>query len=465
MRTLLVLPFLAASILHSADCRISTADRRLQFAPAAVETNDWRAEVRLDANALRQTIDGFGPALTGSSCHNLMRLPTERRRAILKECFGERGWNCVRVSIGCSDFSLDEYTYCDTPGIEHFALTRYETDELFPVLREVLAINPKVRILASPWTCPRWMKVKDLKSLEPYHSWTGGQLNPKHYGDYADYFVRYLQAMQQAGFEVDWLTIQNEPLNRFNSASLFMGWEEQRDFLKQALGPALARAGLKTKVLLWDHNYNYDKVEGQTDYVRRILADPAAARYAAGSAWHAYMNGDKNELLKIHDSAPEKEIHFTEYSSGKWSYPFEKDFMWSMEELGIGCVNRWCRSVVIWNFLLDERCGPKRPKGCQTGIGALTVDFTASGGPSIVRESHYFLLSHLSHAFSPGARILKSPERPIPGVLFCAGLNPDGSCGVAIGNQSTETRLLTVSCQGRQATFRLPPRSFASGRF
>ena len=126
----------------------------------------------------------------------------------------------MRVSIGCSDFSLSEYTLCDEPGIEHFALTVEETKYVIPALKEILAINPALKIMGTPWTCPKWMKVKDLDTLEPFDSWTSGQLNPAYYDDYAQYFVLWIQAMQQAGVPIYCVTPQNEPLNRGNSASL-----------------------------------------------------------------------------------------------------------------------------------------------------------------------------------------------------------------------------------------------------
>ncbi len=476
MKTWSVMGIAACAALWSmADVQffVTAADKSKLFEASALPLKDRKVQQVADGAIVYpidparrfQTIDGFGPAVTGSSCYNLLKMKPEERAKLLKHCFSVKdgmGWSYIRVSIGCSDFSLDEYTYCDKPGIENFALTKYETDELFPILREILAINPKVKILASPWTCPKWMKVKDLKTLEPIDSWTGGHLNPKYYQDYATYFVKYVQAMEKAGFPLDTITIQNEPLNHLNSASLVMGWDEQRDFIKQALGPAFKKANIKTKILVFDHNYNYDKIEAQQDYVLKLYADKDAAKYVEGSAWHAYM-GNKDELFRIQKGAPDKGIYFTEYSSGKWSYPFAKDLMWSIRELGIGTVNRWCKNVIVWNYVLDEKHRPFRPKGCSTGIGVVQID--SSNYSDYTYESHYYILSHLSKAMEQGSVRVFAPESVTPGVYGTVAINPDGSFGAVFSNENDEPKELTVVDGKNTFTCTLPPKSIATARW
>lgn len=276
------------------------------------EVADNKNIIRLNPAVKYQEMDGFGAAITGSSCYNLLQMAPEDRAALLRETFDPEtgyGYSFIRVSIGASDFSLDEYTYCDEPGIENFAMHEYDERDLYPILREILAINPDVKILASPWTCPQWMKVDNLKDLNPFPSWTSGQLNPAYYPDYATYFVKYLQAMEAEGFNIHSITIQNEPLNRGNSVSLYMTWQEQRDFIKNALGPALKKAGITTKIIVYDHNYDYDihKPENydQAQYSVKIYQDAEAARYIDGAAYHAY-GGEVEELDTIHAAFPDK---------------------------------------------------------------------------------------------------------------------------------------------------------------
>ena len=168
-----------------------------------------------------QTMDGFGAAITGSTCYNLLLMKPADRHAFLTETFSDKdgfGFSYIRISIGCSDFSLSEYTCCDTKGIENFALQSEEKDYILPILKEILAINPSIKVIAAPWTCPKWMKVKSLTDRTPLDSWTNGQLNPDYYQDYATYFVKWIQAFKAEGIDIYAVTPQNEPLNRGNSA-------------------------------------------------------------------------------------------------------------------------------------------------------------------------------------------------------------------------------------------------------
>ena len=264
-----------------------------------------------------QTIDGFGAAITGSTCHNLLKMTKDNRTKFLKEMFDMNeglGVSLIRVSIGSSDFGLDEYTWCDEKGIENFGINKWDKDEVIPILHEIYAINPNVKIIASPWSAPRWMKTNG--------KWTSGELKTDCYQDYATYFVKWIQTMEKEGFNIYAMTIQNEPLNRGNSMSMYMSWQEQRNFIKKALGPAFEQNNIKTKILLFDHNYNYDDIADQRSYPLNIYADAEASKYVSGSAWHNY-GGNVNELVTIASKAPEKEIYFTEASIGTWNYKYQ----------------------------------------------------------------------------------------------------------------------------------------------
>ena len=142
------------------------------------------------------------------------------------------------------------------------------------------------------------MKVNNLTDLKPHNGWTSGQLNPKYYADYGEYFVKWIQAMEAAGVPIYSVTPQNEPLNRGNSASMYMGWEEERDFIKNGLGPALKKAGLNTKVYAFDHNYNYDNMADQKGYPTNIYKDEEAKQYLDGAAYHNY-GGDKEDRKSV----------------------------------------------------------------------------------------------------------------------------------------------------------------------
>jgi glucosylceramidase len=421
--------------------------------------------ITLNPGQRYQQIDGFGAAITGSTCYNLLRMTAENRAKLLTEAFDTvkgYGYSYIRISIGASDFSMDEYTCCDAPGIENFALHQYDKRDLIPILKEILAINPKLKIMASPWTCPRWMKVNNLSEKKPYNSWTSGQLNPAFYQDYATYFVKFIQAMEQEGIPIASITIQNEPLNRGNSVSLYMTWQEQAEFIRSALGPAFEAAGIMTKIVVFDHNYNYDDVADQKEYPLNIYSIPDAAKYVDGAAYHAY-GGDKSEMLKVHNAAPAKNLYFTEMSIGTWNYTFDGDLIWSMRELGIGTLNNFNKAVIVWNFLLDEHGAPNRPGGCTTCFGA--VEINSADYATLDRKSHFYVIAHLAHTLSPGAvRIGTAGFKP-DGLHYTVAENPDGTYGAVLLNETDAAVKLVLEDENHSFPLTVPAKGITSCRW
>jgi glucosylceramidase len=370
------------------------------------------------------------------------------------------GYSYIRISIGCSDFSLSEYTCWDNKEAG-FALTLEETDYVIPVLKEILAINPSLKILGSPWTCPRWMKVDNTWDKRPFNSWTSGQLNPDYYAEYGTYFVQWIQAFAQAGITVYSVTPQNEPLNRGNSASLFMGWQEQRDFVKNALTPQFKTAGLKTKIYLFDHNYSYDGEGEQNDYPVRIYDAGVDDALVAGAAYHNY-GGSRNELLDIQGKYPDKELIFTETSIGTWNdgRNLAVRLMEDMEEVALGTINNWCKAVIVWNLMLDSNMGPNRDGGCQTCYGA--VDINRANYKDIRKNSHYYIIGHLSSVIKPGATRIGSGGYTEPGITYSAFENTDGTYALVLLNNTGENKNITVSDGGNRFAYDVPAKSVTS---
>lgn len=447
---------------------VTSNNRAYDLSKAAVNFSDKSNmspnTITLDPNVKFQTMDGFGAAITGSTCYNLMKMSKEDRTKFLTETFSEKdgmGMSYIRIAIGCSDFSLSEYTCWDTPGKENFGLQSEEKQYVIPVLKEILAINPNVKIMGSPWTPPRWMKVNNLKDLKPLDSWTNGQLNPKHYQDYGWYFVEWIKAMNKEGIPITSLTIQNEPLNRGNSASLYMTWQEQLQFVKEALGPQLKAANLTPKVYAFDHNYNYDNIEDQKSYPLKIYNDPTADSYLAGAAFHNY-GGNKAELLNVHNQRPDKELVFTETSIGEWNNGrnLETRLMEDMREVALGTVNNWSKAVIVWNLMLDTDKGPNRHGGCQTCYGA--VDISNKNFKTMTKNSHYYIVSHLSNVVKPGAtRIGTSGYKPT-GLEYSAFKNTDGSYAVVLMNEADEVRKVTLNDGSKHFSYDVPAKSVVS---
>lgn len=420
--------------------------------------------IHIHTNEKYQSMEGFGAAITGSTSYNLMKMSKEDRTKFLTETFSESnglGMSYVRISIGCSDFSLSEYTLWDTPGKQNFGLQAEEKNYVIPILKEILAINPKLKIMGSPWTAPRWMKVNNLTDLAPHNSWTSGQLNPSYYQDYGWYFVQWIKAMQNEGINISSITIQNEPLNRGNSASMYMTWQEQQKFIKESLGPQLKAANLNTKIYVFDHNYNYDNIDDQKSYPTKIYQDDEAASYITGAAYHNY-GGNKSELLNIHEARPDKELVFTETSIGEWNdgRNLSKRLTDDMKEVGLGTVNNWSKAVIVWNLMLDTQKGPNRDGGCQTCYGA--VDINSSNYKTITKNSHYYVIGHLSAVVRPGAYRVSTSGYKIDGLEYSAFQNPDGSLAFVALNDLSESKNITISDGKKHFSYEIPAKSIVS---
>ncbi len=410
-----------------------------------------------------QSVDGFGLAITQASCYNLLKMSPADRTAFLTEVFDrERGMgsSLIRVCIGGSDFSMDEFTWCDEPGLEHFAVHPLDEQYLFPVLDEIFAINPDVQIIASPWSAPLWMKVGE-DGRTPHNQWFAGHLGEAYYQDYAKYFVRWIQEMERRGYPIMAVTLQNEPLNRGNSMSTYMSWQEQSNFIKWAIGPAFAAAGLKTKVLVFDHNYSYDGNSGQQDYPVHIFEDPEAGRYVQGSAWHNY-GGNVSVLDGVHARFPDKEIYFTEASIGTWNYSFEDCLINDFRDVFLGTLGRWGKGVTLWNLMLDYQGKPFRPRGCSTCYGAVSIDASDYSLNSVVRNSHYYDVAHCSKVLQPGAVRLGTSGYSAAGLAYQLYRNPDGSYAALILNETGSDALLNFVTDNYAVACRIPPRAIQS---
>lgn len=436
--------------------------------------------VEYDTASLSSEVDGFGFALTTASCFNLLKMKAEDRRAFLEELFSVEkgvGSSLIRVSIGASDFCIsEEYTWCDEEGLSHFGVPPEDRDLLFPVLKEIYAVNPGVKIIASPWSCPKWMKGRhsdgnDPQVMEePYPSWTSGRLRPSCREAYAEYFVRWIKAMEAEGFDIYAVTMQNEPLNHGNSMSLYMPWQDQKAFIK-VLGPALEKAGLgKVKILLFDHNYNYDGRKDQQGYPLHIFHDAEASRWAAGSAWHNY-GGDVRELSNIVREYPDKEIYFTEASIGTWNYDrggrvganFGSCLLDDMESIFFGILRYGGRGVTCWNLMLDDRRGPHsiHPGACTTCYGGVTL--SASDYRTVTRNSQWYDVAHASAVIRSGARrIAASGMEEDGGLSYLMYLNPDRTVGTLILNRGDKARPMVFVNDRFSVRYTAPARSIVS---
>jgi len=449
----------------------TTADGKKKLECSTIQSSRSKLprHITLKPATAYQEMDGFGYAITYSAAYNLLKMAPADRKAFLTRTYSRTegyGVSYARISIGCSDFSSTEYSLCDTEGLENFRLHSDETQYVIPILKEILAINPDLKIMAAPWTCPKWMKVKSLSNPVGYDSWTSGSLNPAHYETYAQYFVRFVQAFAAEGIPIYAVTPQNEPLNRGNCASLYMPWAEEAAFVNK-LAPAFAHAGITTKIYCFDHNYNYDNIADQQDYPINFYnaLDPNmdGRELVVGSAWHDY-GGSVTELDDINRKAPDKEVIFTETSIGTWNdgRNLSARLLTDMKNLVYNTVTRRSKAVMVWNFMLDLNRGPNLDGGCQTCYGAVDID--QNDYHTITYNSHYFVMAHASLAAQPAARrIDASLSGGTSDISHVAFQNPDGSFGAVIFNQGSSALQMSMAVTTTAvARFTLPARSIVT---
>ncbi len=407
-------------------------------------------EIVVDDAQRYQTMDGFGYCLTGGSAALLHRMSAPARAALLRELFSPGapngiGVSYLRVSIGASDLDPQVFSYDDLPaGQTDPALARFslapDRADLLPVLKEILALNPALKILGSPWSPPTWMKTNgDAK---------GGSLKPEFYDAYARYFVKYLQGMAGEGVVLDAVTVQNEPLHPGNNPSLLMPAAEQAAFVRQSLGPAFARAGLKTKIICYDHNAD------RPDYPLAVLGDAGARPFVDGSAFHLYA-GDIGALSRVHEAFPDKNIYFTEQWVGAPG-DFAKELAWHVKNLIIGAPRNWARTVLEWNLAADPQQNPHTPGGCTQCLGALTLD-----GDRVRREPAYYIIAHASKFVRPGSVRIASSGPPA-GLGHVAYRTPAGQHVLLVQNAAAQAQTFRIRCQGRQASSTLPAGAVAT---
>lgn len=349
--------------------------------------------IDVDAAEKYQTIDGFGYTLTGGSAMHLQNLDGNTRAALLQELFSidknNIGVSYLRLSIGASDLDEQVFSYDDLTGDEtdpNMSRFNLSIDHLYliPVLKQILTINPQIKLMGSPWSPPVWMKTN--------RNSVGGSLLTKYYDAYALYFVRYIEEMKKEGIIIDAITIQNEPLHPGNNPSLLMQAADQAQFIKQSLGPAFRRYSINTKIIVYDHNAD------RPDYPLTVLQDSDARQYVDGSAFHLY-GGQIEALSQVHNAYPDKHLYFTEQWVGAPGN-LKGDLSWHVKNLIIGATRNWARTVLEWNLAADRQLKPHTPGGCSQCLGALTIDGNQVLSP---RNPAYYIIAHAAKFVRPNA--------------------------------------------------------------
>ena len=452
----------AAAPSSSADVSVdvfrSSADLKeeLQEQPALSFGNSPASSVSVtvDDRIRYQQMDGFGASLTDSSAWLISnKLSPDERNGLMEKLFSREkgiGLSFLRQPMGASDFALKLYSYDDLPpgstdpDLAHFSIA-YDRAYIVPLLRQALSINPQVKIMATPWSPPGWMKTSD--------SMVKGTLLKSAYPALADYFVKFVQAYAGEGIPVYAVTMQNEP--RFSPKDYpgtVITPKEQSKFIRIYLGPAFRKQRLVTKIMVFDHNWD------SIDYARTVLSDRKTASFVAGTAFHCY-GGEVSAQDALHARFPDKEIWETECSGGEWQHG---NLLKDQLQLVIGTTRNWAKSVVLWNLALDQDHGPHLG-GCNNCRGVVTIDTTASPSKTSTTVD-YVALGHFSKFVLPGATRIESnsTSSALPNVAF---RNLDGSIALITLNSSSAALPFTLQWAGRTLTYELEAGSAATFRW
>jgi glucosylceramidase len=450
----------AASFAQPAiDSWVSSEDNRFQLSPqlslkfAADRASDSPA-VRVDPARRYQTMLGLGASLEATTCANISRLDPRRQDEVIERLVHPAngiGMNLMRICIGTSDFTGDPwYSYDDMPaGETDVPLARFSIEKdrayILPVIKKALQKNPNLLFFASPWSPPGWMKSSG--------SMVGGRLLPQYYEAYAQYLVRFVQAYEAEGVPIYAITVQNEPgVDREHEpkmaypSSYYTG-ETERDFLK-VLGPAFQRAGLKTRIWSYDHNFNETSRPGDEgiDYPTKVLRDPEAARHVGGVAFHFYV-GQPSGMSVFHGRFPDVPIHFSE-----GSVYGARGALRLMDIL-----RNWASSYNAWVTMIDENRGPnKGPFRASDTILKLN-----GNDLSVTYRFDYYIYGQFMKFVQRGAVRVDSGdlEKTFGSVAF---RNPDGKVVLIVANAGDEPREFRIVSGDRAAPASLPGRAVAT---
>ncbi|WP_337968817.1 RICIN domain-containing protein [uncultured Flavobacterium sp.] len=383
--------------------------------------------VTINAGTTYQTMDGFGYTLTEGSCEVISGMAATQQNQLLNDLYNPTtglNANVVRISIGASDLSSSSYSYNETSGdtnMNNFSLNGPDLTYLIPIIKKIQLINPNIKILATPWSAPRWMKSNG--------SWVGGNLQTQYYAAYAKYFVKYFAAMQAQGISIWGITPQNEPENPNNEPSMLMNSTEQKNFINQQLGPQMAAAGYGgIKIIAFDHNCD------NTAYPIDVLNNSS---YVDGAAFHLYL-GNISAMSTV-KNATNKNVYFTEQYTGSGG-SFSGDFGWHMQNVVIGSTTNWAKTVLEWNAANNSSLGPRTPGGCTTCLGAVTVN----NSTSYTRNVAYYIIGQISKFVKPGALRVGSTSTS-GSITSSAFKNPDGSIALVIYNSGSANTIKVVS--------------------
>jgi glucosylceramidase len=412
--------------------------------PPAAADDPARATVHVDTRTRYQTIEGFGGAFTEAAVVILRQSPAALQQEVLKAYFDPQagnGYTLCRTHINSCDFALGNYSYDEVAGdveLKHFTLRR-DRNALLPTIKDAMAVAPGLKVFASPWSPPAWMKSNGAMN-------NGGKLKPEYRDVWARYFARYVKEYAKEGVPIWGVTVQNEPEAVQRWDSCIYTPEEERDFVRDHLGPALAAEGLAhVKIIIWDHNRDRMYVRAKA-----VLDDPKAAAFVWGVGFHWYVGDHFDNVQAVHDAWPDKKLLFTEGCQEGGPHLGEWELGERYGRSMINDLNRWTVGWVDWNLVLSELGGPNHVGNfCSAPI---IIDTRKQ---RVLYQSSYYYIGHFSRFIRPGAvRVLSSSTHDELEVT--AFSNPDGRIAVVVMNRSGKAVPYALRCGDTSAALESP---------
>ena len=413
----------------------------------ASHNNDHLPTLKINIKQKKQTILGFGGAFTEASAYVYSKLNNKKKNEIINAYFGKNGnqYNFARTHINSCDFSLGNYAYSEKSGdieLDNFSIDR-DKKWLIPFIKACTknARDP-VFILASPWSPPAWMKTNGEMN-------NGGKLINKYQSTWAEYYCKYIFEYEKEGIDIWGISVQNEPMAKQTWDSCIYTSEEERDFIKNHLGPALEKNNLMgKKLVIWDHNRDIMVERAST-----ILNDEKASKYVWGTGFHWYNGDHFDAVQEVHDKFPDKNLIFTEGCQengphiGSWA--LGERYATSI----INDLNRWTVAWIDWNLILNEDGGPNHVNNlCSAPI---IVDTKKQ---DILYQSSYYYLGHFSRFIKRGDKIIKT-DLDSDNLLALSSLNNKGTINTIVMNKKEETLGFKYVSEKENEKILLPPRS------
>lgn len=420
------------------------ADRGFRAFEPLEQPDENYPTIMIDVDKTFQTIEGFGGAFTDAAAITFGKLPKDKQEEFLKACFDPvegNGYNFCRTTIHSCDYSAEMYTYDDVAGdkeLIHFSIA-HDLKYRVPFIKRALeTAKGNIKIYASPWSPPAWMKTNN----DMLH---GGKLKPEYNQTWADYFVKFVKAYEKEGIPMWGLTVQNEAMAVQVWESCIFTAAEERDFVRDYLGPTLKKNGLSDlKLMIWDHNRGIMYQRAEVAY-----EDPAASKYIAGMAFHYYVGDHFDNVRMVHDAFPDKMLIYTEAGmSGSWRTGV------NVAKNMIIDLNNWTNGWTFWNLLLDENRGPRH----AGGLGGTSIVTANTKTGEISFNPPYYYFGHFSRFIKPGAKRIACTSNS-DDFLATAFINKDKKIAAVMLNISDSDRIFQLWVDGKVLKATAPPKA------